>query len=353
MDANEFKNMLSVNDMYNLLEHLDAEPFMSASNKDVVHCRTVCHGGDGHNLRYYADSFSFYCYSHCGNMSIYDLISNIFDMKFFDSFKFVLNYFNYSISDMDITKPSYNDEIDLSFFDRGVDTKKQEPLKAINNNILNIYYNQYYQGWIDEGISIKSMVKFNIKHCLKDKQIIIPHYDENDRLVGIRSRNLSKQDLEEGKKYMPVYINNTLMNHPTGSVLYGLNFNKEHIEKAKKIILFESEKSVLQLDTMYPDMSIGVCLSGSNLTNKQVELLNELNINEVIIALDKEFDDIGTIEEEFYASKIQSSVINKITSFFNVSIIWDVKGLLNEKDSPTDKGKKVFDELYKDRILLN
>lgn len=353
MDANEFKQILSVNDVYSLLEEIGAEPFISPSNKNIINCKTVCHDGDGHNLRYYANTFSFNCYSHCGAMSIYDLISKVYDIKFFDSFKFVLNFFNYSISEADISKTNYVDENDLSFFDRGVKKYDRKPLKNIDSSVLNRYYNQYYQEWINEGISIKSMIKFNIKHSLVDKQIIIPHYDENNRLVGIRCRNLKQKLVDEGKKYMPVYVNEQLMNHPTGSVLYGLNFNKDNINKVKKIILFESEKSVLQLDTMMPNMSIGVCLSGSNLTNHQVDILNDLNINEVIIALDKEFDEIGTVEEEFYASKIQSSIVNKISSFFNVSIIWDANNLLDKKDSPTDKGLKTFEELFKNRILLN
>lgn len=353
MDANEFKQALSVNDIYSLLESINAEPFISPSNKNIINCKTICHDGDGHNLRYYADTFSFHCYSHCGTLSIYDLISKVYDIQFFDSFKFVLSYFNYSISDMNITKSSYVDENDMSFFNRWEKDKEHQYLSSIDKSVLNTYYNQYYKGWIDEGISIQSMVKFNIKHNLKDKQIIIPHYDEFDNLVGVRCRNLDKELVNEGKKYMPVYINNQLMNHPTGSVLYGLNFNKDDINKIKKVILFESEKAVLQLDTMMPNMSIGVCLSGSNLTNNQVNILNSLNVNEVIIALDKEFDDIGTVEEEFYASKIQSSIVNKITSFFNVSIIWDLENDLETKMSPTDAGPAVFKKLLNNRILLN
>ena len=38
--------------------------------------------------------------------------------------------------------------------------------------------------------------------------------------------------------------------------------------------------------------------------------------------------------------------------YCNVSVIWDNKGLLDYKNSPTDKGKDVFDELYADRIKL-
>lgn len=218
---------------------------------------------------------------------------------------------------------------------------------------MNIYEDIYYKGWINEGISIETMKKFNIKNSISDQQIIIPHYDEDGRLVGVRCRNLNKDLVNAGKKYMPVFNNGTLLNHPTGSVLYGLNFNKKNIEKYRKIILFESEKSVLQLDSMMPDMSIGVCLSGSNLTDYQVEILKSLQIDEVIIALDKEFEKIGDEEEKYFAKKIEKSIYSKLSAFFKVSVLWDVNQLLEKQMSPTDNGKEVFYKLFTNRIFLN
>ena len=75
-------------------------------------------------------------------------------------------------------------------------------------------------------------------------------------------------------------------------------------------------------------------------------------MEEVIIALDKEFELAGTKEEEIYLMKIQKTILKKL-NFCRVSLIWDVKGLLDKKDSPTDKGKQTFLELYKNRRYLN
>ena len=36
----------------------------------------------------------------------------------------------------------------------------------------------------------------------------------------------------------------------------------------------------------------------------------------------------------------------------NFSYLWDYDNLLEEKDSPFDKGKDVFEELYKNRIRV-
>ena len=196
------------------------------------------------------------------------------------------------------------------------------------------------------------MKKYEIRYNLMDNQIIIPHRDKDGKLIGVRGRNLNKKDVDDGKKYMPIYHNGKVLKHLTGANLYGLDKNKESIERAKTCILFESEKSVQQLDTMFPNASIGLCVSGSNLTQYQLELLKDLEIDEVIVAVDKEFEKIGEEKEIFYADKIKKVFRDKLAPFFRVSVIWDTSNLLDLKDSPSDKGSDVFLELLNSRIFL-
>ena len=197
------------------------------------------------------------------------------------------------------------------------------------------------------------MQKYNIKTSIIDEQIIIPHYDEDNRLVGVRCRNLNKQLVNDGKKYMPVFQGNEMLNHSTGSVLYGLNFNKDMINKRRKIILFESEKAVMQLDSYMPDMSIGVCLSGSSLTNKQIEIIKDLNVDEIIVAYDRDWEKLGDETEKYYARKIEETIVKKLSSQFHISAIWDLYDDLETKQSPTDKGRETFIKLLNNRIILN
>jgi DNA primase len=44
--------------------------------------------------------------------------------------------------------------------------------------------------------------------------------------------------------------------------------------------------------------------------------------------------------------------INKLKQYVNVSYLWDGRGLLDEKDSPIDKGIEVFNQLFDDRRRL-
>ena len=59
-----------------------------------------------------------------------------------------------------------------------------------------------------------------------DNQIVIPHYDLDDNLIGVRARNMDKDLVEKGMKYFPVRYKRDILRHPTGAVLYGLNFNR-------------------------------------------------------------------------------------------------------------------------------
>ena len=58
------------------------------------------------------------------------------------------------------------------------------------------------------------MDKFNIRYSISQNKIIIPHYNVNGELVGIRGRALNTQDIEQFGKYMPVQIENKWYSHP-------------------------------------------------------------------------------------------------------------------------------------------
>lgn len=348
MDAKKVKSMLSDRDVYSLLEDLNAEPMVT---DNVWTCKTICHCGDSHKLYYYRETKNFHCYTSCGSMDIFSLVEKVLEVEFYESVRYIMNKFN--IEDDSDAISVYNVVDNPSdYFRNQMRTVDFPKIKILSDNILNCYYNMPHISWLKDGISVRSMMKYNIGYSILDNKIIIPHKDKKGNLIGVRSRNLNKDLVESGKKYMPIFHNGRVLKHPTGANLYGLYENKESIEKYRTAILFESEKSVLQLDTMLPDMSIGLCVSGSSLTDLQLELLKDLEIDEVIIATDKEFDEKGDILELAYAKKIRSVFGNRLTPFYRVSVLWDMFGVLDKKDSPTDKGLDIFKKLMDNRIYL-
>lgn len=348
MDAQSLKEQLSPNDIITLLNELGAEPY--EQNGQII-ARTVCHNDNGgsHKLYYYSDTQIFHCYTNCGSFDIFELIQKESGKDFSESFSYIKDYFGYENS---LTDYNYNDIIDLTFFNKFNKVIHYEPLKTLSEKVLNRYNDNYHISWIKEGIMPSTMRKFDIKMSITDQQIVIPHRDENGNLVGVRARNLNREVVDKGMKYAPVKQGSSFLNHPTGATLYGLYENKENIESVKKVVLFESEKSVLQLDSFYHGYGIGVCMSGSSFSDRQLDLIKNLDIDEVIIAVDKEFEKIGDDLERYYAEKIEKTIANKIKPYKNVSVVWDKKGLINTKDSPTDNGRDVWIELFRNRISL-
>ena len=80
--------------------------------------------------------------------------------------------------------------------------------------------------------------------------IVIPHYDINGNLIGIRERTLIKENEVYGK-YRPAIIGGKMYNHPLGFSLYNLNNSKKAISQFQKAIVFEGEKSTLLYQKIY------------------------------------------------------------------------------------------------------
>ena len=207
--------------------------------------------------------------------------------------------------------------------------------------------------WLKDGISASVMRHYNIRVDTALHKVIIEHRNIDGELIGIRGRTYDPKELDEGKKYMPVFIQGDMYNHPLGRNLYGLCYNKKVIENIKKVCIFEAEKSVLQIGSMYGienNWSVAVC--GSNVSQDQFKLILSLQVEEVIIAFDAEHEgkrwDPDTIAYEEKLLKVAAPLL----PYVNVSIIFDYDHLLPHKASPSDCGKEIFEQLYHNRVKL-
>lgn len=337
-----------------------------ASNQKCYWFQTICHGGDSHKLCYFSESKDFYCYTSCGRMPFFNFISKIKGFKeseFSKTVKYVADKVGKGFTENRVgfmdRNPSKESRQEISDMDTLFESKnrgqkeKVEIKKFYDDKILNFFdKNTFYSGWIDEGISIESMEKFNIRWYEYQKHIIIPHYNIDGKLVGIRRRSLKPEDKDN--KYMPEYIQGIMYDHPLGLNLYGLYENKAYIKTSGRAIIVEGEKSVLKSDTYFGDKSITVATCGFNISEWQIRALDKLNVNSVILAFDKDFD--VTLENEYRKDeklwREYNNYINRLkvlgerlAAIFNTSIIIDREGLLQPKDSPFDQGEKVFERL--------
>lgn len=110
------------------------------------------------------------------------------------------------------------------------------------------------------------------------------------------------------------------------------------------------EKSVILHGSYYgEDNNIALATCGNKLTTEQINLLVGLEIQEVVLAFDQDFK--TPYERESLMAKYDE-IGRRLAEYFKVSILIDFDGLLDYKDSPIDKGPKVFNKLFKDRYYI-
>lgn len=112
------------------------------------------------------------------------------------------------------------------------------------------------------------------------------------------------------------------------------------------------EKSCLLYQSYFGlenDISVACC--GSNISLFQVNALLDLDVNEIIIAFDRQFQEKG--DEEFQHLKNNLLKLrNRYKSSVLISFIFDKNMITGYKSSPIDEGPEKFLELFKERIVL-
>lgn len=334
----------------------------TTNDDDSLRFNTVCHHkkNGNQNLSYMKSTKTFTCFSECSeSFDIYEVVRRNkalhgIEMSFYDTVRFVAKISNkFFGKKRQVGFGTPNHIIDDWDFIDGYDTMQtQETIYTpIKDSFLDCYHKLYHQSWIDDGISIDTMKNFNIRYCVKDHQIIIPHYHSTDgRLIGIRGRNLMPEPLDKGQKYMPVYLQGKAFNHALGGNLYGMYRNRKAISRIRKIMIVESEKGVMQTNTMYGENNFTVATCSSNITNMQRDLIIDSNVDEVILAPDKDFE-LDSPEYERQMRSI-SRLAQKFVPYMRVYIIEDYDGLLAVNDSPTDRGQEVLEKLMQDKVEL-
>lgn len=359
------KNSLTIEEVKKIVNKLGGDCYFKTNN--ILICETICHNHideeKSHKLYYYSNTKLFKCYTECADtFDIFELLIKVQNLNnpnseitLIKAVKIIESFLNKKFN---FTQFFLREEADQLI-------SKQE--KLISKNKENYEYNfctydkkildfldkVVVKEWIEEGISANTQQKYNIHFYAPDGQIIIPHYDINGALIGIRGRYLEDDLCEMYGKYRPAYIHQQLYNHPLSFSLYGLDKTHLNISKYKKAIIFEGEKSVMLYDSYFGSKeNISVACCGSSISKQQIDLLLKLGVNEIIIALDRQYKEVNDEENKKYLINIRK-LAAKMIDFCNVSVIYDSEHELDYKDSPIDKGKEIFIKLFQKRIFIS
>ena len=373
-EKDNLKTSLTIEQVFEFCEDFGGEPQMSSDGTFFI-SKTICHNAAGegsHKLYYYDNTKLFFCYTDCGDrFDIYELLLKIKhlngeyktvttregisrrDWILPEAIDFIARYFNY-IADEEFNKFSDNELPDWKIFEKyteEIKEKKVVELAIYDKSILSFLPRPHILPWIKEGIAEEVMNDYNISYNPVNHAIVIPHYDIDNNLVGVRERTLIRENEKNGK-YKPAILNYKMYNHPLRFNLYNLNNSKNNIKQIKKAIIWEGEKSCLLYASYFgKENDITVACCGSSLSDYQVQLLLSLGVEEIIIGFDKQFQEPGDKEWIKWTKKLKDLYI-KYNKYCQISFLFDNKKLLGYKESPIDEGPEVFMQLFKERIFL-
>ena len=334
------------------LIHLGSSPPKKDSNNNLLF-NSICHGSNSRKLCYFVEGKNFLCFMEWESFNIFSLTMRVLNLDFKQSYKYVCNYFDITIRNnfsntLDRLENNYlkqDWDIFEKYFEALPIVEREE--EKINPNLLNFFSKIYYEGWIKDNISVRSMIKFDIRYSVDNNCIVIPHFNIDGEIVGIRGRFLEENSFG---KYMPLKIENQWYTHFLTDHLYGFFQNKKTIKTIGKVLIFEGEKSVMQCETYFPDNNFTVAVCGKNISNEHIRLLLGNGVREVMIGMDSDFFEIGNNEKYLSYRKNILEKAKKLLPYFTVYHV----GAYNNstvyyKNSPSDMGKEYLLDVMKNK----
>lgn len=359
---NKILDMITTSDIVQLVSKFGIpETSIRYYNNQLI-MPTGCHneiiGTAKHKLYYYEDSKKFHCYTCCGSMNPFEFVVQAYRTR---GIKYSLS--NAAIIIERIIQERLRDGFAVvtppSNVKKEIEEDWHKSLTEYNPSIMNCFSRnkKYLKVWEKEGISFDAMDKFGIKFDMIRNRMVIPIYDDKGVFVGAKVRNFNQEDVENGRKYMPLIHNNEIYTYDKGKILYGLNFNKKNIKNAKRAIIFESEKSTILYESLYVGNK-AVSIGGSNVSIYQTELLKQYKVETVVLALDNDYsllpNENGEYDKYFGLYKMLKEANKLDAKGFNVEIVYDwEQSFLENKDAPIDKGREIWNKLYRNRKNFN
>ena len=352
LDIAAIKSQITDDDIIAIMDSMGI-PLVSANSQYQLY-PSACHHSDWerhkNKLYYYVQSQRWHCYSCSGDWDTIGLVQHLRKCTFNQAVDYICHTLN--INATEVVQDDMRDQWqrDLRRWLPNAEAEP-EPLTTYDPSVLRLFKPLPHKSWLDDGISASAMRKFGIGWYGRNAQVAIPVRDPDGNLVGIHARNTRRAVIDAGRKYEPLRTLTQDYRFPTGRVCYGLYENQAAIKSSREVILFEAPKSTLQMATMLGDSASCVSLFGWNCNKLRRDMLLDLGIQRVNIALDRQYHKPSGDEFAVYVRQVK-----KIAALFKpycqVGIIWDKQDRLGYKDSPSDKGLEVWNQLYQERTIL-
>lgn len=249
-NKDSLKESLEPEQIFELLDIWGANPEYYGAN---IIAQTICHNSyneGSHKLYYYTNTKLFVCYSNCGTFDIFDLCIKVMhnqkevDWELYDAMAYIAGYFGFDGEQLPDDEEQELEDWDVfRRHDFQLPQALQVPvLPEYNPVILTRFSYPRILAWEREGITEEVSRRNLIGYYPGGEQVVIPHFDINGRLIGIRGRFLAEDMSSRYGKYRPLAVNRQLYNHPLSMNLYHIQASKDNIAKRKVAILFEGKR---------------------------------------------------------------------------------------------------------------
>ena len=212
---------------------------------------------------------------------------------------------------------------------------KQETQETYPLEILNQFVAHPNIRFLNDNISLQTQFKFNIGFDSQSNRITVPWRNKQGELVGVTGR-YNNDILGNNPKWKAI------KNFPKGNYLYGLYENYNNIVASNYVIIGESEKFVMQLDSY--GYNNALALGNCSITSQQARLIKSLPVNKIILALD---EGISLEHMLIQCEKLQGGIFNNSKEIWCIYDNHNQVLKKNSKASPSDFGKENFE------VLLN
>ena len=205
--SEKIKNNLSIDQVKDLLYSLGGNPIVKG---EMIMSQTICHAGHSHKLYYYNNTKLFRCYTNCGDA--FDIFDLILKVKEVDGIKwvlpqavnFIINFYGLTIQTENsfFSQEELEDWKVLNKYEQSNSQEKEEKIvefKFFDDKILKHLPRPKILPWLKEGITQEAMDRSGICYDPVQQGIVIPHYNIDGRLIGIRERTLIKENENNGK----------------------------------------------------------------------------------------------------------------------------------------------------------
>lgn len=221
---------------------------------------------------------------------------------------------------------------------RELNRSENRDAKTYDEHELDKYIEAANMRFYNDHISIETQKKFHILYNVATQRIGIPVRDFSGNLCGIKARRNYETDNDRDPKYIyELPCDKSLL-------LYGYQENYNSLYGADAIYIGESEKFVMQCDSY--GYHNAVAIMGSSISPKQAGILMLLRAKKYCFMFD----------EGLGADVIQRNIaeLKRQAHGRDIKIeVFDSRNckLIGEKDSPTDHGKQVWEEIIHNYMI--